>query len=340
MTADVETRFATPLPPKEQALQPLLEVQDLIKHYPIHGGLLNRVQAVVKAVDGVNLTVYAGQTLGIVGESGCGKSTLARSIIRLEEPTSGQIQFDGQDWLALKGSQLRQKRADMQMVFQNPYASLNPRMTVEQAIAEPLDIFRRAQGRDKQARVQALMNMVGLSSGLLHRMPSELSGGQRQRVCIARALALNPNVSVQAQVLNLMDELKRELGLTYIFIAHNLGVVEHFCDEVAVMYLGKIVEQAPVQDLFASPKHPYTQALLAAAPVADPLKARNLKQQRVRLSGELPNPMHVPPGCAFHTRCPQAMSHCSQQFTPTFTMETAPSPNHVNHTVACHLYAE
>jgi oligopeptide transport system ATP-binding protein len=330
----------------EPAYSPLLSVRDLVKHYPIRGGLLNRVQGVVKAVDGVNLDVYPGQTLGIVGESGCGKSTLARAIIRLEEPTAGTVMFDGEDWLSLHGAELRQKRANMQMIFQNPYASLNPRLSVGQAVAEPLEIFKRATGQAKHAEVAKLLDMVGLTASMASRMPSELSGGQRQRVCIARALALRPkliiadeavsalDVSVQAQVLNLMDELKRELGLTYLFIAHNLSVVEHFCDDIAVMYLGKIVERASTKTLFAEPKHPYTQALLAAAPIADPVRAAEMKRKRLKLSGELPSPMNPPSGCAFHTRCPQVMESCST-LTPALLNTGTDSQLHQ---VACHLH--
>jgi oligopeptide transport system ATP-binding protein len=325
---------------------PLLQVRDLVKHYPIRGGLLNQVQGVVKAVDGVTLNVYPGQTLGIVGESGCGKSTLARAIIRLEEPTAGTVMFEGEDWLGLKGAELRQKRANMQMIFQNPYASLNPRLSVGQAIAEPLEIFKRATGQAKQAQVAELLDMVGLTAAMASRMPAELSGGQRQRVCIARALALRPkliiadeavsalDVSVQAQVLNLMDELKRELGLTYLFIAHNLSVVEHFCNDIAVMYLGKIVERASVQTLFAQPKHPYTQALLAAAPIADPVRAAEMKRTRTKLSGELPSPMNPPGGCSFHTRCPQVMETCTS-LPPALINDASEG---TLHQVACHLY--
>jgi len=321
---------------------PLLDVQHLKKYFPVRSGFLNRVQGHVKAVDDISFQLFQGETLGIVGESGSGKSTLARAIIRLDEANSGNIHFDGVDWNSLKGQALQAKRADMQMIFQNPYASLNPRHTVGRAVAEPLVIFKRAKGQELKARVESLLDMVGLPKSVVDSMPSELSGGQRQRVCIARALALNPkliiadeavsalDVSVQAQVLNLMDDLKQELGLTYLFIAHNLSVVEHFCDRVMVMYLGQVMESAPTKELFQSPQHPYTKALLSAMPIADPVLAEQAKLTRIRLEGELPSPMNPPSGCRFHTRCPEVFELCD-------TIIPACSIIGPNHTASCHL---
>ena len=323
---------------------PLIEVQNLKKYFPVKEGFFNTKIGDVKAVDDVSFYVNHGETLGIVGESGCGKSTLARCLIRLDEADSGQIAFEGDDWLALSSDALRQKRADMQMIFQNPYASLNPRLRVGQAIAEPLEIFKRASGQALRLDVLALLDMVGLSATVMDRFPSELSGGQRQRVCIARALALRPkliiadeavsalDVSVQAQVLNLMDDLKKELGLTYIFIAHNLSVVQHFCDRVAVMYLGKFMEVGDTKTVFERPAHPYTKALLSAMPIADPQLAKTLRANRHTLEGELPSPMNPPSGCRFHTRCPESFTPCALE-EPTLLMVQEDE----THVSACHL---
>ncbi|MFN7310729.1 MAG: ABC transporter ATP-binding protein [Vampirovibrionales bacterium] len=323
---------------------PLIDVQNLKKYFPVKEGFFNTKIGDVKAVDGVSFTVNHGETLGIVGESGCGKSTLARCLIRLDEPDEGQVRFDGDDWLALSSNALREKRADMQMIFQNPYASLNPRLKVGQAIGEPLEIFKRASGQALRRDVLALLDMVGLSASVIDRYPSELSGGQRQRVCIARALALRPkliiadeavsalDVSVQAQVLNLMDDLKKDLGLTYVFIAHNLSVVQHFCDRVAVMYLGKFMEVGATDTIFQHPQHPYTQALLDAMPIADPLLAKQQRAGRHPLVGELPSPMNPPSGCRFHTRCPECFTPCALE-EPAL-LAVAGNNAHVS---ACHL---
>ena len=265
---------------------PLIQVTGLKKYFPVKEGFFNTKVGDVKALDEVSFDVKAGETFGIVGESGCGKSTLARCLIRLEQADAGTIFFNGENWLDLKETALREKRIHMQMIFQNPYASLNPRLRVGQAIGEPLEILKRATGQALRQEILSLLDMVGLPASLIDRFPSELSGGQRQRVCIARALALRPkliiadeavsalDVSVQAQVLNLMESLKKDLGLTYIFIAHNLSVVQHFCDRVGVMYLGKMMEVGTTAAIFETPQHPYTQALLSAMPIADPTLAR------------------------------------------------------------------
>jgi oligopeptide/dipeptide ABC transporter ATP-binding protein len=330
--------------PTHLSQDPLIEVQGLKKYFPVKDGFFNRNIAEVKALDGISFSVNHGETLGIVGESGCGKSTLARCLIRLEEPDKGQIFFDGQDWLGLSNQALRQKRANMQMIFQNPYASLNPRLTVGQAIGEPLEIFKRASKQALRNEVLALLDMVGLSASVVERYPSELSGGQRQRVCIARALALRPkliiadeavsalDVSVQAQVLNLMDDLKKELGLTYVFIAHNLSVVQHFCDRVAVMYLGKFMEVGSTETIFQRPQHPYTKALLDAMPIADPVLAKRQRAMRHPLVGELPSPMNPPSGCRFHTRCPETFTPC-----PLEEPELLAVNGEESHVLACHL---
>jgi oligopeptide/dipeptide ABC transporter ATP-binding protein len=340
----IESDCPTTTPQRESS--PLLKVEGLQKYFPVRDGFFNRKVGDVKALDGVSFTVNSGETLGIVGESGCGKSTLARCLLRLDEADAGYVEFDEENWLNLPPKRLRQKRADIQMIFQNPYASLNPRLTVGQAIAEPLEIFNRAKGDALHRDVLSLLDMVGLSASLKHRFPSELSGGQRQRVCIARSLALRPklivadeavsalDVSVQAQVLNLMDDLKKELGLTYIFIAHNLSVVEHFCDRVAVMYLGKIMEIGETRAVFETPQHPYTQALLSAMPVADPLEARRLQASRISLQGELPSPMNPPAGCRFHTRCPKCFTPCESKEPSLEAVHVAGGSSHFS---ACHL---
>lgn len=332
--------------PSQAETPPLMQVEGLRKYFPVRDGFFNRKIGDVKALDGVSFNVHAGETLGIVGESGCGKSTLARCLLRLDEPDAGRVVFDNEAWLDLPPRLLRQKRADMQMIFQNPYASLNPRLTVGQAIAEPLEIFNRAKGDALHQEVLALLDMVGLSASLKNRFPSELSGGQRQRVCIARSLALRPklivadeavsalDVSVQAQVLNLMDDLKKELGLTYIFIAHNLSVVEHFCDRVAVMYLGKIMEIGETRAVFETPQHPYTKALLSAMPVANPVEARRLQASRISLQGELPSPMNPPMGCRFHTRCPECFTSCDVQEPALLPVNDLSGSSHFS---ACHL---
>ncbi len=307
------------------ALPPLLAVKNLTKTFPVKQGLLGMNKGTVQAVSDVSFSIPASRTLGLVGESGCGKTTLSRSLLRLIEPTAGEIWLDGQPFHTLKGEALRQARRNMQMVFQNPYASLNPKLTIRETLAEPFEIFNLAKGQALQAELFTLLDLVGLSKEALARMPHEFSGGQRQRIGIARALALKPklliadepvsalDVSVQAQILNLLQSLKQELGLTLLFISHNLSVVEHVCDDVMVMYLGRIVENTTKEALFANPKHPYTQSLLRAVPVADPVLAKANRALYKPLVGDLPNPANPPSGCAFHTRCPVAVERCALQ---------------------------
>jgi oligopeptide/dipeptide ABC transporter ATP-binding protein len=319
----------------------LLEVRDLKVHFPVRRGLLQRQVATVRAVDGVSFDVPEGSTLGLVGESGCGKSTTARAILRLVEPTAGSVKLSGVDVVGLGSGELRKRRRDMQMVFQDPYASLNPRMTVFDTLAEPLWTHGVAKSsRDVEARVRELMGQVGLSAAFVRRYPHEFSGGQRQRIGIARAIALHPklvlldepvsalDVSVQAQIINLLMDLQKELGLTYVFVAHDLAVVRHVCAEIAVMYLGRIVERAPAKALFEKPRHPYTQALLSAIPIPDPVVERTRK--RLVLVGEVPSPLNPPSGCHFHPRCPVAIERCKTD-VPALR-EIAPGV-----TAACHL---
>ncbi|XGC79491.1 ABC transporter ATP-binding protein [Bdellovibrio bacteriovorus] len=306
----------------------ILEAKNIKKHFPIKKGLLLREVASVKAVDDVSLVVRKGETLGLVGESGCGKSTLGRTLIRLYEPTSGGINFDGQDFLNLKGEALRKKRKNMQMIFQDPYASLDPRMTVGQIIRQPMDIHDIGTNAERTARVLELIELVGLRKAHVNRYPHEFSGGQRQRISIARAIALNPeliicdepvsalDVSIQAQILNLLKDLQEKLKLTYVFISHDLSVIEHTCDRIAVMYLGKIVEIADRDELFKNPKHPYTQALIGAIPRV----GHGKKKMKKSLGGEVPSPINPPSGCSFHTRCPYKMDVCVSQ-TPVLEGE-------------------
>ena len=319
---------------------PLLEVEGLTMHFPIMAGVFRRQVGTVRAVDGIDFNIHEGETLGLVGESGCGKSTVARAILRLHEPTAGRVSFRGEDIARITGEPLRRLRRRMQMVFQDPQASLNPRMTVGSIVGEPLLEHGVGKGRALAPRVEALLQAVGLAPGFANRYPHEFSGGQRQRIGVARALALEPefiicdepiaalDVSIQAQVVNLLEELQQRLGLTYLFISHDLGMVRHIADRVAVMYLGKIVELAPSDRLYQEPLHPYTRALLSAAPVHDP--QREAQRERIILRGDVPSPSDPPPGCPFHTRCPMAVAECSTH-TPQWR-ELRP-----NHRVACHL---
>jgi oligopeptide transport system ATP-binding protein len=303
------------------AEQPLISIRDLKVHFPVAGrGLLRRSRQIVHAVDGVSLDINSGETLGLVGESGCGKTTLGRAILRLTEPTSGQILFRDQDLAHLSNRELRAHRRHLQIVFQDPYASLNPRMTVSQIIGESIDTFGIAKGEAKKQRVQQLMKMVGLSPQFLKRYPHEFSGGQRQRIGIARALAVDPefivadepisalDVSIQAQIMNLLGRLKEQKKLTYLFISHDLRAVRHVADRIAVMYLGKIVELAPAKSLYVEPLMPYTKALISAVPVPDP--AVEATRRRIVLEGDVPSPINPPSGCRFHTRCPYAIDEC------------------------------
>jgi peptide/nickel transport system ATP-binding protein/oligopeptide transport system ATP-binding protein len=306
---------------------PLVQVRDLAKHFPITKGILfQHTIGAVRAVDGVSFDVQRGETLGVVGETGCGKSTTARLIMRLLDSTAGEVRFDGQDITRIKGSRLKAVRRDMQMIFQDPYSSLNPRKTIGSIIAQPFAIHGLLEGKgERKSAVQDLMETVGLNPEHYNRYPHEFSGGQRQRIGVARALALKPklliadepvsalDVSIQAQVLNLLRDLQRQFGLTLIFIAHDLSVVRHMCDRVAVMYLGKIVEIGPGDALYALPRHPYTGALLAAVPVADPSRHGN---ERRLLTGDVPSPANPPSACRFHTRCPKAQPLCSAEEPP------------------------
>ncbi len=307
--------------------QPLVEVKGLKLHFPVHAGLLRRHVGDVRAVDDVSFEVFEGETLGLVGESGCGKTTVGRAAIRLYELTDGTVTIAGQDISSATASELRPIRPTMQMIFQDPQASLNPRMTVAAIIGEPLDEHRSLSPADRSARIFELMDQVGLSRDFANRYPHEFSGGQRQRIGIARALALNPkfivcdepiaalDVSIQAQVVNLLEELQRKFGLTYLFISHDLSMVRHIADRVAVMYLGKIVELSPRDDLYAAPLHPYTQALLSAVPEADP--DQEVDRNQIILKGDVPSPLAPPPGCNFCTRCPKATDICHST-EPTF----------------------
>jgi oligopeptide/dipeptide ABC transporter ATP-binding protein len=322
---------------------PLIEAAGLSKHYPVRvGSLLQRHTIPLRAVDDVALRIQPSETLGLVGESGCGKSTLGRLLIRLIAPTSGNVTFDGADITRLRPAELREKRQAMQIIFQDPYGALNPRMSVEDIIAEPLLIHGARSGAEMRGKIADMLELVGLPPRVRDRFPHEFSGGQRQRIGIARALVLRPkfvvcdepvsalDVSVQAQIVNLLQDLQGELGLTYLFIAHDLGVVKHISTRVAVMYLGKIVEVADKRTLYARPLHPYTQALITAVPAGHP--ARRSRGRRERLTGDIPSALHPPPGCHFHSRCPHAMPICRDQ-EPRMTDPEA------GHSVACHLVA-
>jgi len=315
---------------------PLLEARGLVKHFPVRRGLFGRVSGQVRAVDEIDFTLAKGETLALVGESGCGKSTTGRLVLRLIEPTAGEVRFEGQAVFDLSDGQVRALRRKMQIVFQDPYASLNPRMTVGEILSEPLALHDLAPAAERPARVERLLREVGLAPDHARRYPHEFSGGQRQRIGIARALAVEPalivcdepvsalDVSIQAQVLNLLKALQGRFGLAYVFIAHDLAVVRHVADRVAVMYLGKIVEQAPTKALFAAPRHPYTRALLSAIPVPSPKARRN----RVILEGDVPSPIDPPPGCRFHTRCAYAVPRCKTE-APALV-------ERAGHAVACH----
>jgi oligopeptide transport system ATP-binding protein len=322
------------------ASAPLLKVDRLVKHFPIKGGIFGRVAERVHAVDGVSFELNAGETLGVVGESGCGKSTTGRCILRLIEPTSGEVWFDGKNVTALGKTELRAMARDMQIIFQDPYASLNPRMTVGSIIGEALTIHKLTNSaREYEDRIVELLETVGLNADHMRRYPHEFSGGQRQRIGIARALAVTPrlivcdeavsalDVSIQAQVINLLEDLQEKFNLTYLFIAHDLSVVEHISNRVAVMYLGRIVEIASSHDLYTNPLHPYTEALLSAVPIPDP----KVKRKRIMLQGDVPSPIKPPTGCHFHTRCPMAQQPLCNTESPTLKQSSE------GHWVACHL---
>jgi oligopeptide transport system ATP-binding protein len=321
-----------------EPIEPLLNVQHLKKYFPIHRGAFGRVGAHVKAVDDISFSINKGETFGLVGESGCGKTTAGRAVLRLLEPDSGTIKFDGMDLLSLGKQDLRRKRRDMQIIFQDPYASLNPRMTVKTIVGEPFAIHRTASGSERDDRVVDLLKTVGLDSSVRNRYPHEFSGGQRQRIGIARALALRPklivadepvsalDVSIQAQIINLLSDLQQQFGLTYLFISHAIPVIEHISTRIGVMYLGKLVEVGTSQQICTAPKHPYTQALLSAVPIPDPAARR----QRMVLRGDVPTPIDPPKGCRFHTRCPIAVDRCRVEEPPLRQIEDGRD-------VACHL---
>jgi len=326
-TRAAESNAAGTAPTRTTAQDTLVRVEGLKMHFPITDGIiLQRQVGAIKAVDGLDFTVRRGETLGLVGESGCGKSTTGRAILQLYRPTAGHVYYEDTDLTTLTGEGLRKQRRKMQMIFQDPYASLNPRMTVGTIIGEPLQVHGMANGKERQERVQELLRVVGLNAYYINRYPHEFSGGQRQRIGIARALAVNPDfivadepisaldVSIRAQVINLMEDLQAEFGLTYLFIAHDLSVVRHIADRVAVMYLGKMVELADRNEMYENPLHPYTKALLSAVPIPDPVAES--KRERIILQGDVPSPIKPPSGCRFHTRCPIAIAACSEVDPP------------------------
>lgn len=324
------------------AEQALLEVKQLKQYFPIKGGIFGRTINYVKAVDDISFSIQEGETVSIVGESGCGKSTTGRAILRLDNPYSGEVYFQGEDLLSLSKSQMRKKRKDLQIIFQDPYASLNPRQTVSQILEEALEIQKVVPPRERRQKIVQLLETVGIGSHQIDRYPHEFSGGQRQRIGIARAISVNPkliicdeavsalDVSIQAQVLNLLKDLQRKFKLTYLFISHDLGVVRHISDRIIVMYLGKIVEIADKKSLFNNPQHPYTMALLSAIPSTNILE----KKERIILKGDVPSPIDPPTGCRFHTRCPYAFDRCAKEEP---AMHAIPGENHQ---VACHLIEE
>jgi oligopeptide/dipeptide ABC transporter ATP-binding protein len=318
--------------------EPLLAVENLRKYFPIRGGLLSRTKAHVQAVDDVSFTIDKGETFGLVGESGCGKTTTGRAVLRLIEPDAGRIRFDGLDLLSLSSSELRRKRRDMQIIFQDPYASLNPRLTIRSIVGEPFAIHGVAHGSERDDQTAALLKTVGLDSSVMNRYPHEFSGGQRQRIGIARALALKPrlivadepvsalDVSIQAQIINLLADLQGQFGLTYLFISHAIPVIEHISTRIGVMYLGKLVEMGTSAQICRDPRHPYTQALLSAVPIPDP----SIRKRRVILTGDAPTPVNPPSGCRFRTRCPVAVDGCASVEPPLRRLEDGRD-------VACHL---
>ena len=322
--------------------EPLLKVVGLEKHFPVRGGVIRRVQAWVRAVDGVSFELQRSRTLGLVGESGCGKSTLGRTVLQLTPPTGGDVLLNGRSLIGLSKEELKLQRRQMQIIYQDPYASLSPRRLIGETIREPLDVHRIGTPEERRRRVEELLDVVGLRKQVLSRYPHEFSGGQRQRIGIARALALNPSfivadepvsaldVSVQSQVLNVISRLQRDFGISFLFISHDLAVIQHVSDDVGVMYLGKLVEFASSGDLYRGPKHPYTRALMSAIPVPDVRR----KSKRIILGGDVPSPMNPPPGCPFHPRCPEAMPQCREVVPPSVNAGTVSAP----HYVSCHLY--